>query len=94
MIDNNTKFEIQNEVEIFCVDLQFMTFKTNRLFDPKWDHVKAFEKRYIPHTVPTLKTKGAFQCNPCECGGHPDCPECGNWPESDGYLGSGRPCSR
>jgi len=34
MIDSNTKFEIQNEVEILCQDMRMLTIVTNRLFDP------------------------------------------------------------
>lgn len=27
-----------------------------------------------------------FACNPCECGGHPDCPDCGVAPEIKGLI--------
>lgn len=40
-----------------------------------------------------------FACRPCECGGHPDCPDCGNGlTESDGARerpgGAGGPLTR
>jgi len=76
MIDNNTKFEITNEVEIFCEDLKMMTMVTNRLFDPVIPYNHPDKHNRFQHTVPILNTKGAFQCNPCECGGHPDCTVC------------------
>ena len=87
MIDPNTKFEIQNEVEIFCEDLRMMTLVTDQLFSRE---LKWMRENNVSIKLP-VPTEAGFSCNPCECGGHPDCPECGNWPESDGYLGSGRP---
>ena len=35
MLDSNTKFEIQNEVEIFCQDLRMFTIQTDRVFQLK-----------------------------------------------------------
>jgi len=53
MLDINTKFEVTNEVEIFCIDLRWITHLTNQLFMPIQVDLKP--------PVPTLKIKGAFQ---------------------------------
>jgi len=54
MIDPNTKFEIQNEVEIFCEDLRVMTLLTNRLFDPVIPYYHPDKHhRFVYNTVPT-----------------------------------------